>query len=425
MVDTKLSITVIQTGLQSQTITTASRKPRRMSSLRFVIGLMKIFSQRKFKRILVVYDQLEDDLASLAEQHSIGSINRASPPETVFIALVRDLQARAGVRVNLNQVKWGVIRDGAYEVDGPTGIEPATDPPAERETIAKQLEATGQLVFYGPPSTGKTYTAQQFARWWINERTTGSTKAEQLELTTFHPSFSYEDFIEGLTAKEKDGAVEYIVEPGVFKQICKRATSAYENSDSPETAPPYILIIDEINRGNLAQIFGELMTLLEVDKRLDAPNETRSSLAHSNESFVVPPNLYLIVTMNTADESIALLDAALRRRFRFYGFPPDFEKISLAYGIENAEEVVQEGGTRREQLIAASILALTELNTRIRGVNQLEKQNNSDIHTSIGMPVGRMCGIRGDSISCLNLKTTTSGSSIGLNKSCSILHRLI
>jgi len=252
-------------------------------------------------------------------------------------------------------------------------IEPAANPPGERELIAKQLIDTGQLVFYGPPGTGKTYTAQQFARWWITQQTEGPTRTEQLELTTFHPSFSYEDFIEGLTAKARDGAVEYIVEPGVFKEICKRAEQAYRNSDSPETAPPYVLIIDEINRGNLAQIFGELMTLLEVDKRLDAPNETRSSLAHSNESFVVPPNLFIIGTMNTADESIALLDAALRRRFRFYGFPPDFEKISTEYGIGDAETVVREGGARRDQLISASILGLTELNTRIRGVNQLGK----------------------------------------------------
>ncbi len=325
------------------------------------------------ERILKVYEELEDELTGLADQHNIGSINRASPPETVFLALGRDLQSRADVRVNLNQVKWGVLREGAYDLEGRGRIDPPSNPPADSKTIAKQLEDTGQLVFYGPPGSGKTYTAQQFSRWWINEQTDGPTRDEQLELTTFHPSFSYEDFIEGLTAKERDGAVEYIVEPGVFKQMCKRAESAYNKSDSPEEAPPYVLIIDEINRGNLAQIFGELMTLLEVDKRLDAPNETRSSLAHSNESFVVPPNLFLIGTMNTADESIALLDAALRRRFRFYGFPPDFEKISAEYGIGDAETVVREGGVRCDQLIAASILALTELNARIRGVNQLGK----------------------------------------------------
>jgi len=327
------------------------------------------------QRLLDLYDELEDELTAMAEQHDIGSVNRASPPETVFIALVRDIQSRAGARVNLNQVKWGVLREEAFEVKGDGHIEAPLNPPEDAEIIAQQLAQTGQMVFYGPPGTGKTYTAQQFARWWIADQTDGQTRAEQLELTTFHPSFAYEDFIEGLTAKENDGAVEYDIEPGVFKEICERAKRAYENSDDPDDAPPYILIIDEINRGNLAQIFGELMTLLEKDKRLDAPNEARSNLAHSNESFVIPPNLYLIGTMNTADESIALLDAALRRRFRFQPFPPDFDTIVDTYEFPpgGAETIVKEGGTRRDQLVAASILALEELNEQIRNANQLGK----------------------------------------------------
>ena len=328
---------------------------------------------KQCEQIVEMYEQISDELARLADQHTIGELNDASPAETVFLALGRDLQSRADVRLNFNQVKWGVIRDEEYELEASQPIDPADDPPTDKENIATQLEEKGQLVFYGPPGTGKTYTAQQFARWWIDFRTADDTKAEQLELTTFHPSFSYEDFIEGLTAKEQNGAVEYIVEPGVFKEICKKAKDAYNSTAAEETPPPYVLIVDEINRGNLAQIFGELMTLLEKDKRLDAANEARSSLAHSNESFVVPPNLYIIGTMNTADESIALLDAALRRRFRFYAFPPNFEKILLEYDLTDPESIVLEGGSRRDQLIAASILALQELNTRIRGINQLGK----------------------------------------------------
>ena len=333
----------------------------------------------RYPRILDVYENLEKDLMSFAEQHDIGTLNYASPAEVVFLAMGRELQSRIGETVNLNQIQLLTIRREDYELSGPSktrSIEPQSEPPENAETIARQLEKAGQIVFYGPPGTGKTYTAQQFARWWLANQTEGKVHPNQLELTTFHPSFSYEDFIEGLTAKERDGAVEYTVESGVFKKICRRAKQAYfDHREEENPIPPYILIIDEINRGNLAQIFGELMTLIEIDKRLEAENETRSTLAHSNESFVVPPNLYLIGTMNTADQSIALLDAALRRRFRFQAFPPDLDTIAKYYDfpVGGAQAMVREGGSRRDQLLAASIVAIKELNSRIRNANQLGK----------------------------------------------------
>ena len=333
----------------------------------------------RYQRILDLYEDLEPDLTSFAEQHDIGTLNDASPAEVVFLALGRELQTSVGATVNLNQVKLRTIRREEYKLSDPTeaaSIEPQEEPLKNAETIARQIEKAGQMVFYGPPGTGKTYTAQRFAQWWLANQSAGKVHPDQLELTTFHPSFSYEDFVEGLTAKERDGAVEYVVESGVFKKICRRAKEAYfEHQESGTPVPPYVLIIDEINRGNLAQIFGELMTLIEMDKRLGAENETRSTLAHSNESFVVPPNLYLIGTMNTADQSIALLDAALRRRFRFQAFPPDLDAIADYYDfpVGGAQAVVREGGSRRNQLLAASIVAIEELNARIRNANQLGK----------------------------------------------------
>ncbi|WP_231188385.1 AAA family ATPase [Haladaptatus sp. DYF46] len=255
-------------------------------------------------------------------------------------------------------------------------VEPPAKP-SQADEIARQLLATNQAIFYGPPGTGKTYTAHRFAQWWVHNQTSSESVDEQIQIVTFHPSFSYEDFIEGLTAEANDGAVEYRIEEGVFKRICQRAQTAYEYANQQEDtdeAPPYVLIIDEINRGNLAQIFGEVITLLEADKRGNFEIE----LAHSGETFTVPPNLYVIGTMNTADQSIALVDTALRRRFRFIDFPPDLDIVFEQYDIEplDAQAAVtahSSGISRQERLLGASVLAAHELNERILDAPQLGK----------------------------------------------------
>lgn len=183
---------------------------------------------------------------------------------------------------------------------------------------------------------------------------------------TFHPSFTYEDFIEGLTAEEHDGGVKYRIKDGVFKRLCDRARDAYNEEGTEEK--PYVLIIDEINRGNLAQIFGETITLLEPDKRYGEENETATTLPHSKDRFTVPPNVYVIGTMNTADRSIALVDAALRRRFRFISFPPKPKVLYDAYGFSGAKEVqdaAENSNKPVQQLIALSIRGMEKLNESI------------------------------------------------------------
>lgn len=170
--------------------------------------------------------------------------------------------------------------------------------------------------------------------------------------------------------------MEYAVEPGVFKRLCDRVRAAYQShqADDANGSPrPYVLIIDEINRGNLAQILGEIITLLEPDKRQNGDNETATTLPHSSERFTVPPNLYIIGTMNTADRSIALVDAALRRRFRFLHFPPAMAPFEDAYGFAGQADIEARAsdGKPAEALLARSVLAWQRLNEQIRGATQL------------------------------------------------------
>lgn len=172
-------------------------------------------------------------------------------------------------------------------------------------------------IFYGPPGTGKTYIVREKAAAICGaERETYPDLVDQgrIAFITFHQSYSYEDFVEGIRPVTDDGKVAYEIRKGIFREMCERAEGDPDNR--------YVLVIDEINRANISKVFGELITLLEPDKRLGAENEIRVTLSYSGDTFRVPENLYLIGTMNTADRSIAMLDTALRRRFEFEEMMP-------------------------------------------------------------------------------------------------------
>lgn len=270
------------------------------------------------------------------------------------------------------------------EVGQQDGLEPETEqgPPPVSQNFPKNI------ILYGPPGTGKTFATTALALYaangqaqWQPEQLQQAPQPDQItsyqrlvnqkqiRFVTFHQSYTYEDFVEGISAKtDADGKIIYYQKPGAFKKIAASALSAWLNPSgaqqvdeedpkslteifasaheavtNPNSAEaegdrqptPFVLIIDEINRGNVAKIFGELITLIEESKRAkrqadpaagDQPTGARLPL--SGDTLYVPPNLYIIGTMNTADRSLVGMDMAMRRRFEFVELAPNPDLLS-------------------------------------------------------------------------------------------------
>ena len=197
-------------------------------------------------------------------------------------------------------------------------------------TLISWIEACnekGQAILYGPPGTGKTFLAEHLARHLVRD---GDGFAD---LVQFHPAYAYEDFMQGIRPQAgPNGALEYSVVPGRFLDFCQKA----------EGKGICVLIIDEINRANLARVFGELMYLLEY-------REKEIPLSVDGKLFKIPKNVRIIGTMNTADRSIALVDHALRRRFAFIKLQPDYEILkryhireNTGFPVENLIQVLED-----------------------------------------------------------------------------------
>ena len=192
-------------------------------------------------------------------------------------------------------------------------------------TLTELLEAKYNVILQGAPGVGKTFAAKRLAYSIMGQKDTS-----RVAMVQFHQSYSYEDFIQGYRPS-KDG---FELENGTFYKFCKEAEEDNER--------PYFFIIDEINRGNLSKILGELMMLIEKDKRGE-----KIKLLYSNEWFTVPQNVRIIGMMNTADRSLALMDYALRRRFAFFDFAPAFSSV----GFKNY--LAEKNSQKLESLITA------------------------------------------------------------------------
>lgn len=217
--------------------------------------------------------------------------------------------------------------------------------------LVRLLLAEKNLILQGAPGTGKTYNSAVIAVALIDgslnsedidlpidvsdhkqvmERYQELINVSQIAFSTFHQSMDYEDFIEGLRPKVENGQIIYDIKKGIFKKICEAAEKEPEKN--------FVLIIDEINRGNVSKIFGELISLIEKDKRKDKESihSLTATLTYSGKPFGVPANLYILGTMNTTDRSTGTLDYALRRRFVFKTMKAD-EQIVNAQEEEIAE----------------------------------------------------------------------------------------
>ena len=197
------------------------------------------------------------------------------------------------------------------------------------DDIINILERKKNIILQGVPGVGKTFCAKKIMYALMNEK-----DSSRIEMVQFHQSYSYEDFIQGYRPNDEG---KFEIKNGIFYRLVSEAREEYETAKIENRDPKkYCMIIDEINRGNLSKIFGELMMLIEADKR---SANWEINLTYSDEPFYIPENLYIIGTMNTADRSLAMVDYALRRRFAFIRLEPAFNNDKLRKYLIEVEKL--------------------------------------------------------------------------------------
>jgi len=254
----------------------------------------------------------------------------------------------------LKKLGYEIVKEGnnSDAISGKSSESQSRKQPENRtECVKHELNR----ILYGPPGTGKTYGTVRHALAIIDGLKVGDAGDDrerfralrfepdndkgQIAMVTFHQSFAYEDFVEGIRPclREEDEDLSYELHEGIFKRIA-RAAAKLESSNKA-----FVLIIDEINCGNIAKIFGELITLIEDSRRIGKEDETKVTLPYSQKMFGVPGNLYIIGTMNTADRSIQLLDTALRRRFTFFEMMPNHDHELVSDNVDgiNCRELMK------------------------------------------------------------------------------------
>ena len=298
--------------------------------------------------------QLEEKYGNTASHYNSNAIRIC---KVVQYETGCDLYARQRKRKNGELAYWPILFQGRDAMENESGkfvyklrqsvrdaiILLDKENFFEEIKIMNQSEYDKNIILYGPPGTGKTYktaayavaicdgeAVEDLANYDDVMKRYNELKAEgRVEFITFHQSYGYEDFIEGIRPVMDEGGNElsYKVVPGIFKRFCSEASKSEVAANNfgiaKDNTKPYVFIIDEINRGNISKIFGELITLLEDTKRAGMKEALSVFLPYSDESFSVPANVYIVGTMNTADRSIAMMDTALRRRFRFIEMLPE------------------------------------------------------------------------------------------------------